>query len=196
MTLLQMTPGHRAGEAARVVDRPPDSRPAGFEDLFRRYHDDVLRYFVRRLDVRADAADLVAETFLVAWRRMDDVPGEPLPWMYGVARRVLANHRRGETRRHGLADRLRDDLRTLPLEPETALELRHAAEAFRQLSTADRELLSLVAWEGLDTGQLATVLGCSRSTAAVRLHRARRRLDRLLNHSAGEQPTPTRGGNR
>ncbi|MET9268342.1 sigma-70 family RNA polymerase sigma factor [Kribbella sp. NPDC003557] len=169
----------------------------GFEELFARHHDDVLRYFVRRLDVRADAADLVAETFLIAWRRMADVPGEPLPWLYGVARRVLANHRRGETRRHGLADRLRDDLRTLPAEPETALELRHAADVFRQLSRPDRELLSLVAWEGLDTAQLAAALGCSRSTAAVRLHRARRRLDRLLNHSAsGEQPAPARGENR
>jgi RNA polymerase sigma-70 factor (ECF subfamily) len=177
------------GEADHVIDPPPDPRLAEFENLFARHHDDVLRYFVRRLDIRADAADLVAETFLIAWRRLDDARGgEPLPWLYGVARRVLANHRRGETRRHGLADRLRDDLRTTPAAPagaasasDTALELQHAAEVFRQLTDADRELLSLVAWEGLDTAQLAAALGCSRSTAAVRLHRARRRLERLLN---------------
>jgi RNA polymerase sigma-70 factor (ECF subfamily) len=191
MTRLQT----RAREEEPVDDPSPGTRLAGFEALFLRHHDDVLRYFVRRLDIRADAADLVAETFLVAWRRADDVPrGGALPWLYGVARRVLANHRRGETRRHGLADRLRDDLRTLPVEVETALEGQHAAEVFRQLPDADRELLSLVAWEGLDTGQLAAALGCSRSTAAVRLHRARRRLERMLNQStSGREPARTRG---
>ncbi|MBB5980245.1 RNA polymerase sigma factor [Kribbella solani] len=206
MTLIQTTPGLGSGEAARVVGGPPDPGPNGFDTLFRCHHDDVLRYFVRRLDIRADAADLVAETFLVAWRRMDAVPGkQPLPWLYGVARRVLANHRRGEVRRHGLADRLRDDLRTVPAEAEIALELRHASEVFRQLSDADRELLSLVAWEGLDTTQLAAAIGCTRSTAAVRLHRARRRLDRLMSHPyqpdgnrsvSGEQPAPARGETR
>jgi len=70
-------------------DPPPGTRLAGFERLFVQHHDDVLRYFVRRLDVRADAADLLAETFLIAWRRLDDIPdGHPLPWLYGVARRV------------------------------------------------------------------------------------------------------------
>ncbi|WP_328997516.1 sigma-70 family RNA polymerase sigma factor [Kribbella sp. NBC_00709] len=178
-----------------MADPPPGTRLADFERLFAGHHDEVLRYFVRRLDIRADAADLVAETFLIAWRRMNDVPdGQPLPWLYGVARRVLANHRRGETRRHGLADKLRDDLRSMPAEPETALELRHAAEIFRQLSDADRELLSLVAWEGLDTAQLAAALGCARSTAAVRLHRARRRLERLMNQTTpGREPARTQG---
>jgi RNA polymerase sigma-70 factor (ECF subfamily) len=155
---------------------------ARFEELFTCHHDDVLRYFVRRLDIRADAADLVAETLLVAWRRLDEVPDtQILPWLYGVARRVLSNHRRGETRRHGLADRLRDDLRTVVPDPQpVAVE---AAEAFRQLSDADREVLSLVAWEGLDSTQLAAVLDCSRNTAMVRLHRARRRLERLLDNT-------------
>jgi len=176
-------------------DPPPGTRLAGFERLFVQHHDDVLRYFVRRLDVRADAADLLAETFLIAWRRLDDIPdGHPLPWLYGVARRVLANHRRGETRRHGLADKLRDDLRAVPADPETGLEVRHAADVFRQLSDRDRELLSLVAWEGLDTAQLAAVLGCSRSTATVRLHRARRRLERLMSQTTpGHEPARTRG---
>jgi len=178
-----------------VAEPPPDPRMARFEDLFICHHDAVLRYVVRRLDIREDAADLVAETFLIAWRRLDDVPGaQALPWLYGVARRVLANHRRGETRRHGLADKLRDDLRAMPVEAEPALELQHAAEVFRQLSDADRELLSLVAWEGLDTAQLAAALGCSRNTAGVRLHRARRRLERLQNQpSSGRFPATVRG---
>lgn len=178
------------------MSEPPDPRLARFETLFTCHHDDVLRYVVRRLDVREDAADLVAETFLVAWRRLDDVPDkQALPWLYGVARRVLANHRRGETRRHGLADKLRDDLRTEPPVAEPALELQHAAEVLRQLSDADRELLSLVAWEGLDTTQLAAALGCSRNSAAVRLHRARRRLERLMDQTttSGRQPAAVRG---
>jgi RNA polymerase sigma-70 factor (ECF subfamily) len=155
---------------------------ARFEELFTCHHDDVLRYFVRRLDIRADAADLVAETLLIAWRRLDEVPdGQILPWLYGVARRVLSNHRRGETRRHGLADRLRDDLRTAVPDPQPAAV--EAAEAFKQLSDTDREVLSLVAWEGLDSTQLAAVLDCSRNTAMVRLHRARRRLERLLDNA-------------
>ncbi|WP_238176655.1 RNA polymerase sigma factor [Kribbella albertanoniae] len=161
---------------------PPDPRLVRFEELFTCHHDDVLRYFVRRLDIRADAADLVAETFLVAWRRLDDVPkGEILPWLYGVARRVLSNHRRGESRRHGLADRLRDDLRTAVPAPEPVSV--EAAEVFQQLSDTDREVLSLAAWEGLDTTQLAAALGCSRNAAMVRLHRARRRLERLLDNT-------------
>jgi len=168
----------------RVTESPPDPRPARFENLFACHHDDVLRYFVRRLDIRADAADLVAETFLIAWRRLDGVPdGEGLPWLYGVARRVLSNHYRGETRRHGLADRLRDDLRTAPAAEPAASELHQAAESFRQLSETDREVLSLVAWEGLDAAQLGAALGCSRNAATVRLHRARRRLERLLDNT-------------
>ena len=88
-----------------MSESPPDRR-VRFENLFTRHHDPVLRYVVRRLDVREDAADLVAETFLIAWRRLDDVPeNQALPWLYGVARRVLANHRRGELRRYGLADK-------------------------------------------------------------------------------------------
>jgi RNA polymerase sigma-70 factor (ECF subfamily) len=172
-----------------MTDSPPD-RLVRFENLFTCHHDPVLRYVVRRLDVREDAADLVAETFLIAWRRLDDVPEkQALPWLYGVARRVLANHRRGEQRRHGLADKLREDLRAMPTVSEPSFELQYAAEAFQQLSDADRELLSLVAWEGLDTAQLAAALGCSRGTAAVRLHRARRRLERLIDHSTSGHAT-------
>ncbi|MFF1823543.1 RNA polymerase sigma factor [Kribbella sp. NPDC058245] len=165
-----------------MTESPPDARLARFEELFTCHHDDVLRYFVRRLDIRADAADLVAETLLIAWRRLDEVPDRQiLPWLYGVARRVLSNHRRGETRRHGLADRLRGDLRTAVPDPQPAAF--EAAEAFKQLSDTDREVLSLVAWEGLDTTQLAAALDCSRNAAMVRLHRARRRLERLLDNT-------------
>jgi RNA polymerase sigma-70 factor (ECF subfamily) len=156
-----------------------------------------LRYLVRRSDNREDAADLVAETFLIAWRRVDDLPAgdQALPWLYGVARRVLANHRRGESRRHNLADKLRDDLSSAATPSlnlaSTSPELEKAAEAFRSLSDGDRELLSLAAWEGLDTAQLATALGCTRNAAGVRLYRARRRLEKLMKGRTSDHQVPS-----
>lgn len=182
-----------------MSDSPPDLRQGRFETIFRNHHDPVLRYLVRRSDIREDAADLVAETFLIAWRRLDELPqgDRALPWLYGVARRVLANHRRGESRRLNLADKLRDDMSTaVPVETATSPELEQAAAAFRELSDADRELLSLVAWEGLDISQLAATLGSSKNVARVRLHRARRRLERLMSRNdatAANQSSQVKG---
>ncbi|WP_276320735.1 RNA polymerase sigma factor, partial [Phytoactinopolyspora endophytica] len=87
---------------------------ARFEDLFTAESRAVLGYALRRVQVADDAADIVAETFLVAWRRIDDVPQgrDGRLWLYGVARRVCANHVRGDRRRHRLAERLREDLLT------------------------------------------------------------------------------------
>ena len=121
---------------------------------------------------------MLAETFLTAWRRLDDVPpgDRARLWLYGVARRVLANQQRGEHRRSELADRLRAELTTAYRAPEYAGELAGIAAAFRTLPEADRELLALVGWEELDNGQAAAVLGCSRNAVRIRLHRARRRL--------------------
>jgi RNA polymerase sigma-70 factor (ECF subfamily) len=144
---------------------------------------------MRRTENGHDAADILAETFLIAWRRLDDVPAGDgaRPWLYGVARRVLANHRRGERRRGALGDRLRAELGTA-VRPDEGREMPGAiAEAFRGLSEDDRELLSLVGWEGLDAGQIATVLGCSRNAVRIRLHRARKRFARALaDREAGE----------
>jgi RNA polymerase sigma-70 factor (ECF subfamily) len=184
-----------SGSEVRLVsDSPPDSYRDRFETLFMSHHDPVLRYLLRRCDNREDAADLVAETFLIAWRRLDDLPADqPLPWLYGVARRVVANHRRGEIRRHGLADKLRGHLISSPQYDAADLELTSselgwAARAFRRLSDSDRELLSLAAWEGLDTAQLAAALGCSKNAAVVRLHRARRRLEKLMKNRPTDHP--------
>jgi RNA polymerase sigma factor (sigma-70 family) len=157
--------------------RPPDERRRRFEEIYAACHDPVLGYVLRRTGNGDDAADVLAETFLTAWRRLDDVPyGESTrPWLYGVARRVLANHRRGERRRGALGDRLRAELADLTLTADRDGDLDAVADVFGALPDRERELLSLVAWEGLDTGQIATALGCSRNAVRIRLHRARRR---------------------
>jgi RNA polymerase sigma factor (sigma-70 family) len=142
---------------------------------------------VRRTGSPDDAADVIAETFLTAWRRLEDVPaGEAArPWLFGVAWRVLANHGRAERRKIALGERLRSELAAAPYGREPSPALRDAAAAFRGLPAADREILALVGWEGLDPGQIAVVLGCSRNAARIRLHRARRRFaDRLHRDEA------------
>jgi len=165
-----------------VDDSPPDARRERFEQVFATHRDAVLGYLRRRTDSGHDAADLLADTFLVAWRRLDDVPLAPQtrPWLYGVARRLLANHRRGEGRRHALATKLRNELSETPPDHQPLQDDTPAARAFRALPEQDRELLSLVAWEELDTAQLATVLGISRNAVRIRLHRARKRFAKLL----------------
>lgn len=170
-----------------LLHPPPDRRPLTgaasrerFEELFAAHREAVLGYLRRRTDSGHDAADLLADTFLVAWRRLDDVPLDPQtrPWLYGVARRVLANHRRGEGRRHALATKLRDEL--TELDTTELPDDSPAARAFRALPEQDQELLSLVAWEELDTAEIATVLGISRNAVRIRLHRARKRFAKLL----------------
>ncbi|WP_433163203.1 RNA polymerase sigma factor [Kribbella sp. CA-247076] len=174
----------RPGLVSEVVvhDPPPDRRRERFENLFGAHREAVLGYLRRRTDSGHDAADLLADTFLVAWRRLDDVPPGTLtrPWLYGVARRVLANHRRGEGRRHALATKLRQELTDLDATATALPADTPAARAFRALSEQDRELLSLVAWEELDTAQIATVLGISTNAVRIRLHRARKRFATLL----------------
>jgi RNA polymerase sigma factor (sigma-70 family) len=163
-------------------DRDDAQRRRRFEAMYAEHHARVLGYVLRRTDSADDAADALADTFLVAWRRLDDAPeGERSRlWLYGVARRVLANHRRGERRRTNLADRVRDELAgRLPLQASPGDGTPFAA-AFCSLSDDDREVLALLGWEGLDAGEIARVLGCSRNAARIRLHRARRRLQAAL----------------
>src|SRR3984957_16460588 len=152
-------------------------RQRRFEAAYAAHHGPVLGYVLRRTASPDDAADVLAETFLTAWRRLEDMPREPQSrlWLYGVARRVLANHYRGERRRSALADRLRADLAVGYQPPEVDGEQAQIAAAFRALPAADRELLTLSAWEGLDYGQIAVVLGCSRNAVRLRLFRARKR---------------------
>jgi len=131
------------------------------------------------------ADDVVAETFLVAWRRLDDVPtDDPLPWLLGVARNVARNERRSTRRRDALVLRLPAPRPAPP--PDEPAETGLVRAALAALDEADRELLLLVAWDGLTPGRAAQVLGCSAGAARVRLHRARRRFADEL----GKRSTP------
>ena len=147
------------------------------EALWHEWHRHVLAYALRRADPTT-AEDVVAETFVIAWRRLADVPERPLPWLLGVARRLLANQRRGERRRRALVDHLRVRA-SAPAAPEGAPES-DALTALASLGDRDREALLLHAWEGLDHAEAGTVMGCSAATFAVRLHRARQRFEREL----------------
>ena len=152
-------------------------REQRFEGLFRENYADVRAYALRRAS-RDAAQDVVAETFLVAWRRLDAVPADALPWLYGVARRVLANQRRSADRSAALEERL-----THAAPPagegdpaDRAADAEILRVALGRLSEPSREALMLVAWQGLSGARAAQAAGCSRTAFAVRLHRARARL--------------------
>lgn len=154
-----------------------------FAELFESHHRGLLAYAVRRVADPADAADVVAETFLVAWRRLSEVPpgAQARPWLFGVARHVLANLRRGERRRLALAERLRSavaDAASATGRPPDgpADDVPDVVRAVEALGETDREILRLHAWDELAHDEIAHVLGLSRGAVRVRLHRARRRL--------------------
>jgi RNA polymerase sigma-70 factor (ECF subfamily) len=160
----------------------PDWRARRFTELFGTCYSPVLAYARRR--VGADLAqDVVAETFLAAWRNLDDLPPRPLPWLYRTAHFAVANQRRALARRGRLDDRARLLLagndNTQDHSELIAADMELAA-AFRSLSETDREVLRLAAWEGLTAAAIGTVIGCSAVAAKARLHRARQRLSRKL----------------
>jgi RNA polymerase sigma-70 factor (ECF subfamily) len=154
--------------------------------LYETYSGRVLAYALRRTS-REEAEEVVADTFIVAWRRRDQVPDDPVPWLLAVARKVLANRRRAADRRQALDDKLESAHRVGPhITPDPAEEVgtRMAIhDALEHLGEWDREALKLVAWEHLDNRRAAVVMGCPPATFAVRLHRARRRLTRELQRT-------------
>ena len=164
-----------------------------FGQLYRDQGQAILGYALRRVEDPEDAADVVAETFLVAWRRLDEVPNDARArlWLFGVARRVIANRHRAERRRTRLSERLAESLRTkLTTRPAPADEAAEVLRAMGGLGEDDRELLLLVSWEELSPGEAAKVLGISSLAARSRLHRARRRLRTLLEQ---QEPAGSHG---
>jgi RNA polymerase sigma-70 factor (ECF subfamily) len=149
-----------------------------FEALFRAHFAAVRRYAFYRATSGVEADDVVAETFLTAWRRLDVVPrDDPLPWLLAVAANVRRNRARSARRAGALANRLpRDGVVSAPPEPFIAAPAVRAA--LGALSSADRELLMLVAWDGLSPAQVAVATDLKPSTVRIRLHRARRRFAR------------------
>ena len=178
------TPGERAAPYQPVRAADP------FSPFFEAHHAAVSAFLRRR--AHADVADeLTVTTFEVAWQRWVDVPADrPLPWLYGVARRLLANQRRSEQRRGRLRSRLAGVRHSTGPHPAagspgtdpatTAVDALVARQALERLRPDDREALMLVAWEGLDAAAAAASLGISPGAFAVRLHRARQRLEELL----------------
>lgn len=147
---------------------------------------DLLAYFERRVLVREDAADLLAEVMLQAWRRVDSLPQVPerrRMWLFTIAAHVLANQRRSSRRRAALADRIRHHL-TDGHEPDHAEALSVQA-AVRDLGVAHRELIMLVHWDGLSLAEAAELLGLNPSTARGRYSAAREALRAALVETAG-----------
>ncbi|MEU5213870.1 sigma-70 family RNA polymerase sigma factor [Streptomyces sp. NPDC020742] len=152
-----------------------------FAEAYRAHYWAVSRFVARRLDGQAhEVEEVVAEVFSIAWRRRTELPDAPLPWLYGVARNCLANTVRGLGRYRRLLRRLSHHevahQRQTVESPDAERPGSWVHEALARLSPTDQEVLRLTAWEELPLEDLAVALGCSQSAAAMRLHRARRRL--------------------
>ena len=159
----------------------PETR---FEQLFRDTRTDLLAYILRRSQSAEDAADALAETYLIAWQKLDAIPiGEQARlWLFGVARNLLLKGASRGRSRHALVERLAAELRSVQPPQAPVADVRSSAllAALGTLSERDREIMLLTAWEGLTPKQIATVVGTPVNIVRVRLHRARTRLKRDL----------------
>ncbi|MFG2090976.1 MULTISPECIES: RNA polymerase sigma factor [unclassified Spirillospora] len=155
---------------------------ARFTAVYDAYHPRVHAYVVSRVGGQA-AEEITSEAFCVAWRRIRDLPDEPLPWLFGIARNLLRESYRVRERRDALTRELRTWAAGQPPAGDVAEAVAERAGVLRalaDLSDGDRELLTLVAWHALSPDEAAKVVGCSKAALYVRLHRARRRLERAL----------------
>jgi RNA polymerase sigma-70 factor (ECF subfamily) len=165
-----------------------DARRARFETLVPAVIDGVRRFLARRTDP-ATADDVLSETLLICWRRLDEMPAEHLPWAYGVARLCLANAERGRRRQFRLVSRISrldppPERVDGPAPPDDELAL-----ALRRLRPEDAEILRLWAWEDLPPAAIAVVLGITANAASIRLHRAKEKLRKTLTASGHEEST-------
>ena len=168
-----------------------------FTELYDEYYRPVLRYALQHADPEY-AEDVASETFLIAWRRLADVPEPPLPWLLGVARNLLRQQFGRARRRRRLADQISALTTEADLYAwdtgEHVVERAAALDAFGSLRGADVEALTLVTWLGLDAAEAAAVVGCSTHAFTARLHRARKRLTDALQRTEpprqGRTPQP------
>jgi RNA polymerase sigma-70 factor, ECF subfamily len=173
------TPKDNATPPRRAPLTTSSEREQRFNQLHREHFEAVRRYAWRRNATVAD--DVVAETFVVAWRRLDEIPADARGWLIGVARNARLNFLRSQRRQQALTAQLPAEVQpdlaedALPVPVSEALR-----EALAQLSPLDREVLLLAAWDDLDRSEIAVALDCSKATVSVRLHRARRRVQRAL----------------
>ena len=178
------------------MDETHIERTRRFDALFHAYSRDVIAYCGWRSDVSGEADDAVADVFLTAWRRLDDLPdgNAARVWLYATARRVLANQRRSRRRRSALRERLASEATDLAVEAFAAgSDDRAVHEALRRLRPNDREVLLLAEWERLTPAEIATVLGCRTVTARGRLHRARFRFRVAFEELRGAEDDPGSG---
>jgi RNA polymerase sigma-70 factor, ECF subfamily len=158
-----------------------------FEVLYRDCYRPIFAYVARRIEGDAEAvADLVAEVFVVALRKRDAIPPPPEDrlWLYGVARRVVLDHLQRHKRQATLRSLLRAQAVLAQAETDQGeLSRMRVRQAFQRLKPADREVLQLVAWDGLSHGEAGLVLGCSPNAVALRLRKAKARLGRILSAS-------------
>ena len=160
-----------------------------FESIYREHFNRVAAYLLARAD-RELAADALSKTFEVTWRRIADVPQQPLPWLLGVARKVLADLRRAQGRQDSLVARIattvtegHDD------HADTLIDRERMAAALGRLTDLQQEVLLLIAWDGLSQREVAAALGCSRGAVALRLRRARARLQEALREVVEKEST-------
>lgn len=158
-------------------------RRSVFEALFEEHYAAVQRAAARRVPVSL-IDDVVAATFLVVWRRVDDLPDSIVPWLHGVVRRVAANERRSTARQAQLAERIGQHTEASSSWTQPSEQEGPVMRAFGDLSSRDQEVLALVTWDGLTAEEAAQALGVRPGTLRVRLHRALRRLERHSQHHA------------
>jgi len=163
-------------------------RRALLDAWFRAYGDRVLAYLLHRTDPET-AHDLVQEVFVIAFRKAAAIPELPIGWLFGTARRLLANRNRGRRRQDQLVTRLAEDA-AQTADTDSAELKRAFAETLAALPANDREVLTLNGWYGLTPGEAAAALGCSASAYGVRLHRARQRLAAHLDSAGYRGPNP------
>ncbi len=163
----------------------PDVR-ASLRTALRDTSDDLLAYFERRVRVREDAADLLSDTLLQAWRRSDALPDEAnrqRMWLFTIAANILANHHRSHRRRAALNDRLRAHITNSVIEPDPT-ESYAVRDAVLRLADAQRELVMLIHWDGFNIVEAAELLGLNPSTARGRYSAARATLRGALADAA------------